>query len=239
MMISYIIKIIRIFGGFFVEWLEYLWNLVDKAGIMGAVVLLLLVIIVFLIRMFSKSTNDLAERLTSQVENQSKIMIEIMGQQTAAITKQMEMQSKAITELARSIERMNMPHLDVELSLDIFKETTNSHIWLKLKVIGDVLRRNDISSRESSIRHNIENEYRIIISDAVKKLSKYKSVCGDMGKILTDSINSIGWTEYLSPIYKIVFSDFKEEDKIKDITGYLKSKADEVEKKIESMGVRN
>lgn len=148
--------------------------------------------------------------------------------------------SKRIKELTDAItiltEKVSSPYLDTKLSLILFRSIMNNHITKKLAYLGDILARNSLDDRENQIKKNIENEFRRITTGEAEKLSSYKSVCGDMGKILEDFID---WKIFLAPIYDILYTTDTDHQKIMDIRALMNREVDKIAKIIENNGMRN
>ena len=148
-------------------------------------------------------------------------------------TKHMKNLSNSIDRLA---DKVSSPYEESEESLIIFRAIMRDHIWMKLEYLGDILEHNHIDEREPQIKKNIEREFmRITIMEA-EKLSKFKSICGDMGKILKENIN---WKEFLISVFDIFFSSDEFQKKIDDIHGIMNEYVDKIATIIEENGIHN
>jgi len=202
-----IIKGIIYIGKISMDWIDSLDNLVSVAGVMGTVTILLVMAMIFLITSFSK---------------------------------QMKAQSDATKTLATAIgiltDKVSSPYMDVERSLDIFRAIMRDHIWHKLDLIGEILEKNNIHQREDQIKQTIKLEFKSITKRESERLSKYKSVCGDMGKVLQEEVD---WNKLLKPIYGHVFSDIPDKQKINYIHAELNGAVDTIATIIENNGIYN
>lgn len=193
------------------DWIEYLTELVQSAGVIGAMALVSMSGMILIVIMFLRQ------------ERQSNIKI------VAALNEM----SKAI-ELV--IDKVSVPYLQTEQSIMLFRAIMRDHIWQKLTYLGEILERNSIADRKSQIKINIKKEFKRITVQESEKLSLYKSVCGDMGKILQ---NSIEWKEFLAPVFTIFFSQDTDTQKIKDIHVLMTCEVDKIVKIIEGNGLCN
>ena len=191
------------------DWIGDAKDLVEAAGPVMAVVILLIIAILSMIIMFSKQINNL---------------------------------TLAISQLT---DKVSSPHMDVERSLMIYRSIMRDHIWNKLEYLGTVLDNNHIKERQPQIKINIERELKRITVMEAGKLSKIKSVCGDMGKTL---LKEVSWKKLLDPIYEIFFEEAPEDymekhnqinRKINDIHLLLNQKVDEIAEVIEENGIHN
>lgn len=219
-----IIEVINYLGSDLVEWLEYINNLVSMVGVPGFVIVLWavmpLVLTVLLITVMSIGAK------------QSR-------QNNKAFTKQMESLTIAINHLS---DKVLDPPMNLEDSMDYFYLVMKDHVMQKLRYLGDILRANSIHVREKQITKNIENEFRSITTKEANKLSRKKSVCGDMGKVLQENLD---WDLFLQEVYDLFFAPRDENVnnpdhlKIKDIEKVMHGKIDLLAKIIEDNGVHN
>lgn len=148
--------------------------------------------------------------------------------------------SRSVKSLSDSVDRLadkvSSPYLNTSLSLKLFRNVMANHINKKLQYLGGVLRVNSIQTRKPQIKTNIEREFKRITARESEVLSEYKSQCGDMGKVLEESIK---WEEFLYKVYGIFFSDYDESHKIKDIKLLMEGAVDEIAKIIEENGTHN
>jgi hypothetical protein len=193
------------------DWVEYLTELVQSAGVIGAMALISMSGMILIVIMFLRQ------------ERESNIKI-------VAALKEM---SKAI-ELV--IDKVSVPYLQTGQSIMLFRSVMRDHIWQKLTYLGEILERNSLADRKPQIKRNIEREFRRITVQESEKLSLYKSVCGDMGKILQDSID---WKEFLVPVFAIFFSQDTDAQRIKDIHVLMTCEVDKIVKIIEGNGLCN
>lgn len=213
-----IIYSIRDFGGSCVDFLGDLKSLVEMIGIPGSMIVLWAVLPLVL-----------TVAVTVLVLN----MIKLIRKQDANTAKQMENLANAITHLT---ERVVDPPMNLIDSLEFYYLVMQEHINKKLTYLGDILRKNSIQSRKHQIQRNIENEFRSITTRETAKLSKKKSVCGDMGKIVQDNIK---WDSFLNEIYSAFFSSNEEHLKIQDIKTIMYGVVDRIAKIIEENGAHN
>ena len=157
-----------------------------------------------------------------------------------AFTKQMESLTIAISNLS---DKVLDPPMNLADSLEYFYLVMNEHVGKKLSYLGEILRKNSINNRKSKIQKNIENEFRSITTKEANKLSRKKSVCGDMGKVLQESID---WKPFLNEVYSAFFVERKENSnkdfdyfKIQDVKSIMYGTVDKIAKKLEDDGVRN
>ncbi len=141
--------------------------------------------------------------------------------------------SDSVSQLAIRIEG---PPLDLEKSLYIFRETMKDHIYLKAQYIGKILNDNDIDRRKNQIKKNIEVEFKKITNQEIEDLGKFKSICGNIGKIIQDNIK---WPLILDGVYSIIFSDSTEPQKIMDLKSLLQGFVDNMSDIIEDQGRAN
>ena len=206
------------------NWLEYLKEMVGMVGVPGVVVVLWsvmpLLLTVLLITVISIGAR------------QSR-------QNNKAFNKQMESLTIAINHLS---DKVLDPPMNLEDSLDYFYLVLKDHVIQKLRYLGDILRANSIHIRERQIKKNIENEFRSITTKEANKLSRKKSVCGDMGKVLQENLD---WDLFLKEVYDLFFAPRDENVnnpdhlKIKDIEKVMHGKIDLLSKIIEDNGVHN
>lgn len=193
------------------DWVEYLTELVQSAGVIGAMALISMSGMILIVIMFL------------QQERQSNIKIVV-----------------ALNEMSKAIElvidKVSVPYLQTEQSVVLFRSVMRDHIWQKLTYLGEILERNSITERKPQIKINIEREFRRITVQEAEKLSRYKSVCGDMGKILQNSIN---WPSFLTPVFTIFFSHDTDAQRIKDIHVLMTCEVDKIVKIIEENGLCN
>lgn len=136
----------------------------------------------------------------------------------------------------RLADKVSAPYLDSEESLIIFRAIMRDHIWQKLEFLGRTLENNHIIERESQIKKNIEREFKRITKMEAEKLSKFKTKCGDMGKILLQEIN---WKKFLEPVCEIFFCEDEVLKKINDIHGIMNEWVDKIAFIIEENGIHN
>lgn len=141
--------------------------------------------------------------------------------------------SDSVTRLA---DKVSAPYQGVEEALIIFRSVMRDQIWQKLEYLGDVLEHNHIAERREQIEKNIERKFKGITKMEAEKLNKFKTKCGDMGKILLKEIN---WPKFLSPIYGIFFGTDSISKKIDDIHGIMNELVDKIATIIEDNGIHN
>ncbi len=202
-----IIEATNYLGGKLVDWLESLVQLVQIAGYANTVSLLIIVSIIAVIFMV--------------------ISMFVM------FTKRLKGLTEALTILT---DKVSSPYLDVNRSVELFRIVMENHISKKMKFIKSVLENNSLETRRKQIEHNLENEFRRITTNEAEKLSRYHSVCGDIGKTLEKTIE---WGKFLSTIYQIFFSEFTHEQKMTDIEAYMNRSVDGIAKIIEESGLHN
>lgn len=148
--------------------------------------------------------------------------------------------SKRLKSLTDAIsiltDKVSSPYLDTERTLDLFRSLMFHTVYSKIRFLGSILEVNNLHTREPQIKANIESEFKTIIAKEAEKMSKYKSVCGDIGKTLEDFID---WPTLLDAIYKIFFSQYPDKQKITDIKIVLNRMVDKIAKILEANGVRN
>lgn len=202
-----IIKIILYVGRLSMDWLDSINELVSVAGVMGTVTILLVITMIFMIKSFSK---------------------------------QMKAQADATSDLANAVStltaKVSSPYIDMERSLIIFRSVMKEHVQKKLEYLSDVLEKNSINERRSQIEKNIEQKFKDITGGEAFKLSQFKSVAGDMGRILIDGIN---WDIFLKDVYDIFFSSDTSHNKIMDIKEMMNGYCNEISKTIEYNGIHN
>jgi len=148
-------------------------------------------------------------------------------------SKRMEGLTKAIIILT---DKVSSPYLNSILSVRLFRNVMSNHISKKLSYLGNILDINNILEREEQIKKNIGREFKNITTEEAHILSEYKSVCGDMGKILEDNID---WEKFLTSVYLIFFSQDKDRQKMIDIKTLMNEKVNEIAKIIEDNGIHN
>ena len=149
------------------------------------------------------------------------------------IARSMKSLSDSVDRLA---DKVSSPYLNTGLSLKLFHSVMSDHVTKKLNYLGGVLRANSIQTRRKQIEKNIEREFKRITAEEAGILSEYKSVCGDMGKILNESIN---WKSFLEKVYAVFFTDDQYHLKIQDIKSLMNGIVNDLAKKIEENGVHN
>lgn len=151
-------------------------------------------------------------------------------------TKRMEGLTSAITILS---DKVSSPYMGTSLSLKLFRSVMENHVSKKLSYLGGVLRANSIQERRKQIEKNIEREFKKITNEEAEILSEYKSVCGDMGKILTNNIN---WENFLEKVYSIFFTNVPKDKtylKIQDLKILMNGEVDQIIRIIEDNGAHN
>lgn len=151
----------------------------------------------------------------------------------AMFGKRMQGLTTAITMLT---DKVSTPYESPEEALIIFRSIMRDHVWQKLEYLGNVLDNNHIFEREHQIRKNIEREFKRITKMESEKLSKFKTKCGDMGKILQEEID---WKEFLNPVFAIFFDGDPVPKKIGDIHGIMNEWVDRIATIIEDNGIHN
>jgi hypothetical protein len=227
-----IILSIRNLGGDLVDWLnlEWLKPVVETAGIQGVVVVMwaiMPILMIFLIAVVIRSNYK-----------QNKAIIESNERNNEAMTRQIGNLADAINNLS---ERVLDPPMNLEDSVDYFYLVMHEHVGKKLNYLGDILRKNSINSRKEQIQKGIENRFKSITTREAAKLSRKRSVCGDMGKILQDNID---WDLFLNEVYDSFFADKGDVGdadhlKIQDIKTIMYGKVDQIVQIIEDNGAHN
>jgi hypothetical protein len=202
-----IIELILIIGRFSLAFIDSLNELVGVAGVMGAVTLLLIVTMIILIKSFSK---------------------ELKAQSDATVTL-----STVIGILA---DKVSSPYMSTEQSLIVYRSIMKEHSQKILDYLSFVLEVNNIQIRRSQIEENIKQQFKDITGGEAFKLSQFKSVCGDMGKILQDNL---AWEVILEDTYKVFFSEDKIHTKMMDMKAILNGSYNTIAKIIDDNGVHN
>lgn len=217
-----IIQAISYFGDNLMEWFENLTQMVEMIGAWGVVVVMWAVMPILILVVMTT--------IFTSIQKQSR-------QNNKALTSQLESLANAISSLT---DRVQVPPLTVDDSIDYYYLVMNSHVLRKLRYLGGILRKNSISSRKSQIKKNIEKEFKAITISECSKLSRKHSVCGDMGKAVQENIE---WDKFIKDVCDIFFiqNDTKEEEhlKIKDIETLIFSEVDRIAEIIKDNGVHN
>jgi len=217
-----IIEIINCLGRDLMNWLGNLNEMVQLVGVPGVIVVLWAVMPLVL--------TTLLIAVITIGGKQSR-------QNNRALTQQMESLTLAISNLS---DKVLAPPMNLEDSLEHFHLVMGNHVMRELRYLGGILRKNSIHSRTIQIKKNIAKEFKAITISECFKLSKKKTVCGDMGKIVQENIN---WEKFLGEVYKIFFvkTSTKEEEhlKIQDIEITINSEVDKIAKIIKENGVHN
>jgi len=226
-----IISIISHFGGELVDWLEYIKDMIGMVGLPGLVIMVWAILPLLLIILMINFVNSNFK--------QSKMNNDAMKQNNDLMAKQIGNLAIAISNLSDKVQN---PPMGVEDSLEYFYLIMHEHITKKLTYLGDILRKNSIAARKTQIQKNIENEFRAITTKGATKLSRKRSVCGDMGKILQENLD---WQVFLGDVYNAFFvsrdknCDDCDHFKIQDIKTIMYGKVDIIAKIIEENGVHN
>ena len=217
-----IIEIINYLGRDLMNWLQSLNEMVQLVGVPGVIFVLWAVMPFLLTTLFITVITIWAK--------QSR-------QNNHALTQQMESLTVAISNLS---DKVLDPPMNLEDSLEYFHLVMGSHVMRKLRCLGGILRKNSIYSRTTQIKKNIAKEFKAITISECFRLSKKKTVCGDMGKIVQENID---WEKFLDEIYRIFFvktATIEEEHlKMQDIEIAINSEVDKIAKIIEENGVHN
>ena len=202
-----IIKILIKTGEVFVDGITEIQALAESQGLAGAIALLLILIIIIMLGVFAKIGKGFASQMTAL---------------TGAIN--------ILTD------KVSSPYMEARQSVVLFRAIMSEDIQKKLTYIGDILTKNSIKSRRTQIEINIAFEFKRITAEETEKLSAYKSVCGDMGKVVNGVLK---WPKVLQSVYDILFSEDKDHQKIIDIKTMLKAEVDNIARIIEDNGIRN
>ncbi len=188
---------------------------------------------------FGGNIVDFLEYLNTLVESQgfagtmALLLAVALISMFSMFSKRMKGLTEAITILT---DKVSSPYLPVEQSVDIFRSGMNDLIWKKLKIVGNILEKNDIQTRRQQIELNIVREFKSITTHEAERLSKYKSVCGDMGKTLQKEMN---WTDFMEKIHMIFFAKHELKRKIDDMHTMMNAETDKIAQIIEENGIHN
>lgn len=140
------------------------------------------------------------------------------------LNKRMKSLNKTLMILA---DKISTSFLDADNSIELFRIVMQNHVNNKIDYINDVLTKNDIENRKQQIQENIKSKFDHITQMETDILSKYNSICGDMGQYLLESVD---WDEFYKKVNSIVFSDFEKEQKIEDLKNYMQGAVEELAK---------
>lgn len=213
-----IIEGINLLGEESVDWLSEINIMLSTIGLPGVVIVLWAIMPLLMTVLL----------ITIQINNskQSK-------SNNAAFSKQIENLTSAITILT---DKVSSPYLETRQSIVLFRAIMAEHVNKKLNYLGDVLTKNDIHNRRNQIEKNISRNFKRITAEETEKLSGYKCVCGDMGRVVN---NVIKWPKLLDNVYDIFFTEDKNHQKIIDIKTLLNAEVDNIARILEDNGVRN
>lgn len=186
---------------------DNLIKLVEAAG-GGFWAVLILVVLVVLVSVISSlklvSTFKSSFNILQKHTDSNHILAESVAKNFSGfgnILKSMMDQSKYQFEAL--MENSKNVYLSTDLSIDLYRDKAEAHTRRKLLYVKKVLEKNDLKNRECEIKRNIESEFRKITNEGTEKLSRYRSVIGDMGAIINDHID---WQELFEETFEIVFN---------------------------------
>lgn len=213
-----IIEGINLLGEECVEWLSEINVMLSTIGLPGVIIVLWAIMPLLMTVLL----------ITIQVNNskQSKANNE-------SFAKQIEDLASAIISLT---DKVSSPYLETRQSVVLFRAIMAEHVNKKLNYLGDVLTKNDIQNRRPQIEQNLSREFKRITAEETEKLSGYKSVCGDMGRVVN---NVIKWPKLLENVCDIFFTTDKNHQKIIDIKTLLNAEVDNIARILEDNGIRN
>lgn len=227
-----IIDVINYCGRESMNWLSDLNEVLGMIGMSGFLIVLWslmpVLMLVFLIMFIGLASRHSRENNKAIREN------------NAALTEQIKSLADAVAHLS---DKVIDPPMGLEDSLEYFYLIMHEHVGKKLEYLGDILRKNSINSRKKQIQKNIANEFQAITTKEAAKLSRKKSVCGDMGKALQENID---WDMFLNEVYAAFFVERKKDCdsefdyfKIQDIKTIMYGKVDSIAKILEDNGAHN
>jgi hypothetical protein len=105
--------------------------------------------------------------------------------------------------------------LNKQQTTKIFTLTLFEHIEKKIAYARESLEKNDIHAREKEIKRNLRNKFESITKEETDFLSTFNTPAGDLGYILSYSID---WEKFMLDIYEIFFREIEgSNDKTKTI----------------------
>ncbi len=122
-----------------------------------------------------------------------------------------------INQMTKNIGRK---WLNPEETIEIYDLYIDHHITEKIKYVKKILDRNSIQKRKVEIQKNIISQFDTLTNDLCNKLSKFNTPAWDLGKIIKDNLEA---DAFYDGIFKIVFSDSTNENKLNDLRLYLNS----------------
>lgn len=128
-------------------------------------------------------------------------------------------------------------HIDLYNSLLLYDEFYEAHVHRKSKYIYGILRNNNLKSRRDEIKDNIKTEFSALTEDSISKLSRFKSMIGDIGLIVKKNID---WEELFLETFEVVFNEeFTKEQKINDFELKMKKYAVKIREVLKARGEEN
>ena len=199
-------------------------NLIQSVGVIYAIILLTLICLIAsmkIIHQHMKSNHILADSVATNFKGLGDTLRVMMET------------SKIQFEQLLHTNRNRQGYLSTDLSIDLYRNMAEVHVMKKLRFIGNLLKNNDLQKREEQIKKNIESEFRKITDQGIEQISRYRSVIGDMGKIVEHNID---WEECFAETFEIIFGDFTESQKIYDLKKRMNEWINKIEKKLREYG---
>jgi hypothetical protein len=151
--------------------------------------------------------------------------------------KNFKFSNSMIDMIKKDIRSIKYNYLNTDLSVDLYRKFATIHTFRKCDFLKQILEKNDISSRKEEIKRNIKSEFESITNEEAEDISRFKSVVGDLGHIVTSNID---WEEYFDDTFKIVFDiNSTIEQKIFDFKKVMSLYIIKIEKKIRECGEKN
>jgi len=197
-----------------ITWITEIKELVQLLGLPGAVLILSLVLLIIIFI----------------------VVAAVISRQSSNNNKNLALELQQLTTTIAFLAEKVTSKLPVDQSIIFFRAIMTEHIWEKLEFLKSILDRNNIIERREQIEINIERRFKSITTNEAEKLSKCKSVCGNMGEILQDEIN---WIKLLNVVYSIFFSDDEMHKKLDDIHMLMDGYVDDIAKTVEEKGIHN
>jgi hypothetical protein len=204
-------------------------QLVDKAGVFYAMLLLVLLVLLTTIGALFSSIRVVGKHIKS-----NHVLADSVRDNFSSLGDTLRLMMEANTEHFRQLTKMSMSsYLSTDLSIDLFRKMAEVHTFRKLKFIDKILKYNNLEQRKDQIKKNIEAEFRRITDMDIEQISRYKSVIGDIGAIVSDNID---WDELFNDTFNIVFSSSTNEQKLDDLEKTMGEYIIKIERKLRQYG---
>lgn len=159
--------------------------------------------------------------------------IGLLGFMVVSMGRRMKALTDAILVLT---EKVSAPYLNADEAIELFHIVMENHVAEKMKLVRDILERNDIYNRRAQIEENLTYRFQQITNRECAIMSKYKTACGDMGVFVSKAIK---WKALMDKVFTIVFSENDIPQKMIDLESYLDSEVEKLSRELKEIGVHN